>query len=414
LNRTRDVLRTLIRLQKSQPANPDFMFYLAQAYDDAGQPAAAGRWFERTVAKDPLRTAAHFQLGVSWDKRKNFARAEKAMRRTLELDPRHSLALNYLGYSWAERDTNLNEALDFVQRALVEEPDNPAYRDSLGWVYFKLGRLPEAETALNQAAHEAEDPVVWMHLGDVRSRLGKTDEAVRAWQEGLLLAPRDKDLLKRLGEGGKPGSVTPTSAPRTQLKRIEGNFRQLQSWAGLADIHLRDGQRVMDGRGLFYFQRPDKFRLEILGPFFAPQALLIQAAKDARWWSAEGRGGTPLPDDERRRLDLLGEVLSGDLFHRFDDPAVTVSLAEGVVTYRAAFGELQIDPSRHTLLRVVIREGADAVRLTFGDHRDEAGVTLPGRVEAVDEKGGVALSLRFERGRVNAPLDPALFQPPAP
>ena len=51
----------------------------------------------------------------------------------------------------ADRNVRLKEALQMITKAIEQEPNNGAYLDSLGWVYFKLGRLPEAEENLRKA-----------------------------------------------------------------------------------------------------------------------------------------------------------------------------------------------------------------------------------------------------------------------
>ena len=49
---------------------------------------------------------------------------------------------------WVERSENLDEAGQFIRRALEMEPTNGAYIDSLGWLYFKQGKFDEALTEL--------------------------------------------------------------------------------------------------------------------------------------------------------------------------------------------------------------------------------------------------------------------------
>ena len=59
-------------------------------------------------------------------------------------------ALNYLGYSYADKGINLEEALALIQKALKLKPDNGYMIDSLGWVYFKMGKHEEAVKALQK------------------------------------------------------------------------------------------------------------------------------------------------------------------------------------------------------------------------------------------------------------------------
>jgi hypothetical protein len=82
--------------------------------------------------------------------------------------------MNFLGYTWADKNRNLDRATDLLERANALDPGNQAYRDSLGWVYYRAqdGWL-EAETILGSVALKANDPVVWSHYGDVARRSGK-------------------------------------------------------------------------------------------------------------------------------------------------------------------------------------------------------------------------------------------------
>ena len=163
----RKAIKTLRRLQKSSPKNPDFMYYLALGYEDFHRPRHAIVWFKRLTAADPKRADAYFHLAVNLDAVKKFNRSEPYLLKTLELNPAHAVALNYLGYSWVDRDKNLPQALVYIQRALSLDPENDAFLDSLGWACFKLGRLSEAETALARAVQRAQDPLVWEHYGDI-------------------------------------------------------------------------------------------------------------------------------------------------------------------------------------------------------------------------------------------------------
>jgi hypothetical protein len=43
---------------------------------------------------------------------------------------------NDLGFLWADANKHLDRALKMIVTAVAAEPENRAYRDSLGWVYY--------------------------------------------------------------------------------------------------------------------------------------------------------------------------------------------------------------------------------------------------------------------------------------
>ena len=107
-------------------------------------------------------------------------------RDLLTKDPLDANTLNYLGYMLAERGTKLDEAVSLIQRALNVEPDNPSYLDSLGWAYVQQGKLNLADPPLTKAAAGLpKNSVIQDHLGDLRLKQNRRNDAIAAWQAAL-------------------------------------------------------------------------------------------------------------------------------------------------------------------------------------------------------------------------------------
>jgi len=66
-----------------------------------------------------------------------------------------------------------------IRRRWNWKPQNPAYLDSLGWVYFKTGQYPLAEENLRKAIERTSgDPAILDHLGEVYEKTGNLKLAV--------------------------------------------------------------------------------------------------------------------------------------------------------------------------------------------------------------------------------------------
>jgi|YNPMSStandDraft_1061717.scaffolds.fasta_scaffold01300_6 tetratricopeptide (TPR) repeat protein len=153
--------------------------------DFAGM-AAALKEAERLSESDEDREVVFFLRGAMYERMKKYDEAEAEFRKVIHMNPRNASALNYLGYMFADRDVNLEEALELIQRAVELDPHNGAYLDSLGWVYYRLGRLEEAERYLRLALERVpRDPTINDHLGDVLYRQGRIKEAITQWQISL-------------------------------------------------------------------------------------------------------------------------------------------------------------------------------------------------------------------------------------
>ncbi len=130
--------------------------------------------------------AVLFMRGAMFEKMKNYDAAEREFRKVIEANPKNAGALNYLGYMFADRGVKLEEAKNLIERALEIDPDNGAYLDSLGWVYYRLNNLEAAEKYLRLALEQTHgDPTVHDHLGDVLIAQGKVEEAIQQWQKSL-------------------------------------------------------------------------------------------------------------------------------------------------------------------------------------------------------------------------------------
>ncbi len=145
---------------------------------------------EQLSAKVDDKSAVWFLLGDTFQRQKKFDEAEVQFRKVLAAvspsDPQSASTLNYLGYMNADRGVKLEESLNYIKQALSFEPNNGAYLDSLGWVYFKLGKYDLAEENLTKAAvHMGSDPTVQEHLGDLYQKTGRLKLAAAHWERSV-------------------------------------------------------------------------------------------------------------------------------------------------------------------------------------------------------------------------------------
>ena len=127
--------------------------------------------------------------------------AEKDLRNILERNQRNTDALNALGYTLSLQKDRRQEATKYILQALEIAPNNPAYLDTLGWVYYQMGELNEAVTYLKKATELSSDPDIAAHLGEVLWKLNQRDEAMMVLSKALEKAPDHallNDTIKRL------------------------------------------------------------------------------------------------------------------------------------------------------------------------------------------------------------------------
>ncbi|UWP94813.1 tetratricopeptide repeat protein [Aliiroseovarius crassostreae] len=137
----------------------------------------------------------YFQRAIVETKLDDWPAAEADFRKALALNPDQPNVLNYLGYSLVERREHLEEALDMIERAVAERPDSGYITDSLGWVYYRLGRYDEAVEQMERAVELLPvDPILNDHLGDTYWAVGRKREAEFQWKRALSFVTEDTDL----------------------------------------------------------------------------------------------------------------------------------------------------------------------------------------------------------------------------
>lgn len=125
----------------------------AQAYGELGdlnKAIAVGRRYKDITGRASVQLA--LLLGAAGKKDEEI----EEYREVMDEPSPPVVAFNNLSYALAERNQSLQEALVLALQATQLDPGNSFYVDTLGWVYYRLGRLEDAERELIRAATQEE------------------------------------------------------------------------------------------------------------------------------------------------------------------------------------------------------------------------------------------------------------------
>ena len=191
-------IEVLEQLTETRPDLPLVFVTLGDALREMDRMDEAGAAYDKAVARfdgdQPNQWIVYFARGITREKTGRWDEAESDFRKALELQPDQPQVLNYLGYSLVERQENLDEALEMIERAVAARPDSGYIVDSLGWVLYRLGRYTEAVEPMEKAVELMPvDPVVNDHLGDVYWAVGRALEAQFQWKRALSFVDEDSE-----------------------------------------------------------------------------------------------------------------------------------------------------------------------------------------------------------------------------
>ena len=131
---------------------------------------------------------------------KEYDKAAAEYKRLLTLEAGNYEA-NY-NLAWlAARENRLADGVEYLKKTVTARPSDAAARNALGGLYLRLGKLPEAEAELSEAAKlDPTSPWAAYNLGLVRDKRGDRAGAVaqfrRALQIDASFAPARAKLLK--------------------------------------------------------------------------------------------------------------------------------------------------------------------------------------------------------------------------
>ena len=178
-------------------------YTLGQIYLRFNMPRKAVEAFAKILATDANYIPALSAIGMAYQMLDDLKRAEVYLRRAIELSSEDELpdAYNALGYLYAEQGIRLDEAAKLVLRALKSSPTSGAYLDSLGFIYFKQGKLDAAIENLELALHYLPDtPEILLHLADAYLQKGLKEKALQTLEQAIRLEPDNAEVRQKFDE----------------------------------------------------------------------------------------------------------------------------------------------------------------------------------------------------------------------
>ena len=167
----------------------------AQMLRDAKQFDTSYQVLTDALKTYPKQQQLMFEVAMAADKLNKADVFEQTLRKLLEVAPDHAQAYNALGFSFLERNVRIEEGMKLVEKAYQIEPNDAAIIDSVGWGYYRLGKLDKSAEYLRRAFAANPDPEIAAHLGEVLWAQGNKDEAKRIWHEAMKSNP-ENDVLR--------------------------------------------------------------------------------------------------------------------------------------------------------------------------------------------------------------------------
>ena len=196
------LLDAMERARKAIPKDSRVYFLMGLAYSRLDQPEKAVPLLEHSLELKPNDLDVLSTLALTLDGMHRYQESDSLYELSLKIDPKYHLVLNNYSYSLAERGLQLERALQMALQAIAAEADNASYLDTVGWVYFKLGKYEEAQRYIARAIEAGgASATVYEHMGDICFKLGQKENAERYWKQALDMDRNNQALRDKLARG---------------------------------------------------------------------------------------------------------------------------------------------------------------------------------------------------------------------
>ena len=200
---TRDFQDGFRRARTNHPGQAEQLYSLeAELLGEIDEKELAVEVYSEALDLFPESVSLLYGRAMTFEVLGDIAGMENDLRTILVFKPNNATTLNALGYTLTVHTERYEEAANLIEKALQLSPGEPAILDSLGWVYFKLGRFLQAADLLKEAYARFPDAEVAAHLGEVLWVSGKEQDALAIWRASLQQQPdaiHVTQALERLG-----------------------------------------------------------------------------------------------------------------------------------------------------------------------------------------------------------------------
>ena len=186
-----------------EPVNKKFnsefsiQYLLGSSYQQLKEYDKATVVLRQSLKIYPESRGARHTLAIASDALNYWTESDSLYESLIKSDENDVQALNNYSYSLVERNIQLNKALNMAKKAIDLEPDNAAYLDTIGWIYYKMDNIEKALSFIRKSIElDNDNAVVLEHLGDVLIANNQVEEAILFYLKALDI-DKDNEILQQ-------------------------------------------------------------------------------------------------------------------------------------------------------------------------------------------------------------------------
>ena len=198
-----DAIEILNEAIKIFPEEYYFYYYLGLCYRNKSKNKQAIDYFLKALKINPnLKNIIH-ELAKLYNIEFDYKNSDSLFTLLLEENVNDAIIMNDYAYLIADREDvskqKLDLALELSRNVISIVPDSPEYLDTIGWIYYKMGKYQKAlDYLLRSQSIDQKNLIILEHLGDVYSKLKKHDKALYIYKQIMVENPNNSEINRKI------------------------------------------------------------------------------------------------------------------------------------------------------------------------------------------------------------------------
>jgi tetratricopeptide (TPR) repeat protein len=276
----KDVLEELLQ---SDPGTQDILYNLGMCYTELDEPEKAVETLSECIRYYPHYSNAYVALGFAYSRLADDEKAKDNFLRALEIEPSNPYALKNLGGLYG-KENDYEKAIQCLEKSFSINPEDQQTAYGLGYTYFHIGKLDQADNYFNIAITLDESTKIAGMAKDFRREIAEISLKAKGFRSDAMFyclsalqffkdkTPEQvKQVAFEIGMKGRQGMDINNPDKKYTLDSMDGSFTGLQlvsyMYVGFKmidpklDTGLDLSEEYKQALGLFSKERPHGYTL---------------------------------------------------------------------------------------------------------------------------------------------------------
>lgn len=186
---------SLLAEESNSPLVQNNLAYVVGVFQD--KPEEGLRIAKEAAKQSPRNASIIDTVSSLYQRLGEHQKAADSLDFLLQIDPSNSKAMAKLSLLYSENLGDPARGIVFAERGRIQNPRSPEVLDALGWGYYRMGKIEQAEETINRSIRNGDTMEAYLHLAQIVTENMEFDEALGHLRMAQELA-EDPYSLKRI------------------------------------------------------------------------------------------------------------------------------------------------------------------------------------------------------------------------